>query len=92
MKNVFLLLSVLVIFLTLGCSATSPLVVGHDYLQQTTEGQNADNGLLDPKEQRLSRLQMIQDIQTRQMVDDWDTIWLTDHVSYLSQWHGYVGR
>ena len=49
-------------------------------------------GLVDDGPTRLARTGMIDDIQDRQMIDDWDYIWLYDRNNRLSEWHVEAGR
>ncbi len=42
-------------------------------------------------DERMQRYALIQDIQNKQIADDWDVIWLADHNSRLTYWHPYVG-
>ena len=37
------------------------------------------------------RIALQNDLQMKMLVEDWDTFWLLDHNSSLSQWHPYVG-
>ena len=50
------------------------------------------SGMVDSGTDRWSRMQQIDDIQRRQLVDDWDYFWLNDHNSRMSYWHASVGR
>jgi len=37
------------------------------------------------------RLGLQEDVQSRQMVEDFDMFWLFDHPSRLTQWHSQAG-
>lgn len=41
--------------------------------------------------QHGQRLWLQEDVQSRQMVEDFDMFWLFDHASRLTQWHGQTG-
>jgi hypothetical protein len=41
--------------------------------------------------QHGQRLGLQGDIQMRELVEDFDSFWLFDHASRLSQWHGQTG-
>jgi hypothetical protein len=41
--------------------------------------------------QRCRRYGNVSELYLRMVGDDWDSIWLYDHNSRLSQWHPYVG-
>jgi len=41
--------------------------------------------------QHGQRLWLQEDVQARQMHEDWDNFWLFDHASRLTQWHGQTG-
>ncbi len=43
-------------------------------------------------QERNVRLKQVTDLNSRMLVEDWDTFWLYDNNSRLSQWHPYVGR
>lgn len=49
-------------------------------------------GVIDSSTDRVIRTSMIDDVQDRQIVDDWDYIWLYDHESRLTYWHPTVQR
>jgi hypothetical protein len=48
-------------------------------------------GLTDSKEARTRRIHHINEIQSRQLIDDWDYFMLYDRSSYLSEYHARVG-
>jgi uncharacterized protein YcfL len=41
--------------------------------------------------QHGQRLWLQEDVQARQMVEDFDMFWLFDRASRLTQWHGQTG-
>jgi len=41
--------------------------------------------------QHAQRHQLQKEIQSRQLVEDFDMFWLCDHPSRLTKWHGGVG-
>ena len=41
--------------------------------------------------QHGQRLWLQEDVQARQMVEDFDMFWLFDHASRITQWHGQTG-
>ncbi|MBS3734697.1 MAG: hypothetical protein KGY99_07200 [Phycisphaerae bacterium] len=47
-------------------------------------------GVNDTHGDRLTRYQRINENYARQFVDDWDTFWLYDHNSHLSEWYPRV--
>ena len=75
-----------------GCSPVSLVEVPVDATREVVHGQNADHGLLNNKQERHARMSLINDIQARQLQDDWDYIWLYDRSSHLSRWHARAGR
>ena len=42
-------------------------------------------------DEHARRLWLTTDLQARNMVEDWDYIWLNDHSSRLSDWHMDIG-
>jgi len=48
-------------------------------------------GLVDTRAERRNRQELIVNLNTRMMVDDWDFFWLMDRNSYLTYWHPRVG-
>lgn len=40
--------------------------------------------------ERHNRLQLIHNVNCRELVDDWDFFWLQDRNSYLTYWHPRV--
>lgn len=49
------------------------------------------SGLVQNGAERGRRYVNITKLQTKMAVDDWDTIWLYDRSSRLTQWHPSVG-
>ena len=49
-------------------------------------------GTVDSFSERNRRYAQITGVQMRQAVDDWDTFWLMDHSTRLSQWDTRVGE
>ena len=41
--------------------------------------------------QHGQRLWLQEDVQARQMVEDFGMFWLFDHASRITQWHGQTG-
>ena len=49
------------------------------------------DGMIQTSRERQLRNKQIRDVQYRQLVDDWDTLWLYEHNSRLTEWHPRVG-
>lgn len=49
-------------------------------------------GMVDSSSERYRRYEQIEDINRRQLVDDWDYLWLNEKNSRLTQWHPRVGE
>ncbi len=47
--------------------------------------------LTETAQQRKRRYRQITDLETRMMVEDWDTIWLYERSSGATQWHPWIG-
>jgi hypothetical protein len=96
MKNVaivgFVLAAILPAFLG-GCRPAAAVGgLGLDSARQTVWGHNWQDQVTDTKSERWARYNLIRDIEDRQFQDDFDTIFLLDRNSYLSQWHAGVRR
>ena len=75
-----------------GCNPVSVGQLGLDSTRELVQGQNADEGLVDSKFERWSRLNLIRDEEDRMARDDLDMIFLLDRNSYLTEWHPGVER
>ena len=85
MKQLLILLTLLAGFV-IGCNPVSMGEIATDTSRKHLDGQNGDVGLVDSKEQRWVRNSLINDINIRQMQDDWDYIWLYERNSQLTEW------
>ena len=48
-------------------------------------------GLVTSEEEHNQQIKGITDLQARQMVDDWDYIWLYERNSRMTYWHPRLG-
>lgn len=55
-------------------------------------GQTAGSGMVDSRVERDTRLDLVNCIDTAQVLDDWDYFWLYDRNSKLTQWNADLGR
>ncbi len=92
MRNLILSALMFVAAAIVGCSPVSLVEVPVDATREVVHGQNADHGLGHNKQDRKARISLINDIQARQLQDDWDYIWLYDRSSHLSYWQTRAGR
>lgn len=91
MKHLLILTLVLVVGSYLGgCSSSGALAL--DSERQIVQGQNTNVTPVDTKEERQLRLDMMSDLQARQMQDDWDYIWLVEKSARTSPWHAGTDR
>ena len=47
--------------------------------------------LTETSEERSRRIGLINDLQLRMMVEDWDYLWLYERNTQTTQWHPWVG-
>lgn len=92
MKSMFLAVVMLFSAWLAGCNPVSVAEVGRDATREVVQGHNSNNGLVDGKAEREHRLGLINDIQARQLQDDWDYFWLYDRSSNLTRWQARAGQ
>lgn len=70
----------------------SGLVAGCQEPQRDSLAATGTQGLLDSTDQRNRRMRYIDNVQRRQLTDDWDTFWLYDRSTKLTPFIVHVGR
>ncbi len=53
---------------------------------------NGGRGMVDSPRERQQRIATIDDHYSRQLLDDWDLLWLYDQNSKLTDWKIYLGH
>ena len=69
------------------CPVAAAGALGLDSSRQVVNGQNYYEGLVDSKDERLMRINMLRDEEDRMFLDDLDYLLLINHNSHLSEWH-----
>ena len=87
MKNLCLLLALVIGACLIGCHPSSDEAKTEGYLLRAT----GDNGVMDNTIQRQRRIDAINNINRRMLVDDWDTLWLYERTSRLTYYSAFIG-
>jgi hypothetical protein len=74
------------------CPVAAAGALAVDSSRQVVNGHNYYEGLVDNKEERLSRINLLRDEEDRMFLDDLDYLLLINHNSKLSEWHPGVLR
>ncbi len=79
MKKTALLLTILAATFLGGCDVNTPT-------------HNGGRGMVDAPRDRQRRVAACNDYYSRQLMDDWDLLWLYDRNTNLSEWKIYIGH
>ena len=87
MKKLLLLLVLAFIGCIIGCHQSSDEAHAEGYLLRAT----GDNGLMDSTIQRQRRIDAINNLNKRMLIDDWDAVWNYERTSRLTYYQAHIG-
>ena len=86
MKTLCLLLALAIGMSVIGCHQTSQEAMTEGYLLRAS----GDNGVSDSDIQRQRRIDAINNLNKRMLVDDWDAFWLYERTSRLTYYSALI--
>ena len=88
MKTLCLLVALAIGMSVIGCHQTSQEAMSDGYLLRASGG----NGVTDSDIQRQRRIDGINNLNKRMLVDDWDAFWLYERSSRLSYYSTLISN
>ena len=88
MKKLCLLLALAIAACIIGCHQTSEEAKTEGYLLRATGG----NGVVENDIERQRRIDAINNLSRRMMIDDWDAFWMYERTSRMTYYPVYVGN